>query len=211
MPLNLGTPGNGWMQSKFLRACNKEKSRQADPKTWRGDSLSKANISSLTDFKRQVTLVSERKHLRTAAREAVSNIATILLVEDNATDEKLTLRALSAGKVPANVEVAHDGQEALDYLFSEAGGEYSQAPDLILLDIKLPKVSGLEVLEAIRKNEKTESVPVVMLTSSDDIYDMATSYRLGANSYIRKTEDYDQFMEHIRLAGLYWIVINKSP
>lgn len=104
--------------------------------------------------------------------------------------------------------MARDGQEALDYLFREENSE--PPPDLILLDIKLPKISGLEVLASIRKDEKTESVPVVMLTSSDDMYDMATSYRLGANSYIRKTEDYEQFMEHIRLAGLYWIVINRS-
>lgn len=133
------------------------------------------------------------------------------MVEDNETDEKLTLRALTTGKVPAGVEVARDGQEALDYLFGEGNGEITRPPDLILLDIKLPKISGLDVLAAIRKDEKTESVPVVMLTSSDDIYDIATSYRLGANSYIRKTEDYEQFMEHVRLAGLYWIVINKSP
>lgn len=134
--------------------------------------------------------------------------ATILLVEDNATDEKLTLRALQNGQVPADVDVARDGKEALDYLF---GDREPKVPDLILLDIKLPKVNGLEVLEAVRKHEETESVPVVMLTSSDDMYDIAASYRLGANSYIRKTEDFDQFMEHVRLAGLYWIVVNRSP
>lgn len=136
--------------------------------------------------------------------------ATILLVEDNATDEKLTLRALRNGQVPAEVEVARDGKEALDFLFAE-DGRAVKVPDLILLDIKLPKVNGLEVLEQIRKNKDTESVPVVMLTSSDDMYDIATSYRLGANSYIRKTEDFDQFMEHVRLAGLYWIVVNRTP
>lgn len=135
--------------------------------------------------------------------------ASILLVEDNATDEKLTLRALRNGQVPAEVFVARDGKEAIDFLFGE--GAENSTPDLILLDIKLPKINGLEVLEQIRKNRKTESVPVVMLTSSDDIYDIATSYRLGANSYIRKTEDFDQFMEHVRLAGLYWIVVNRAP
>lgn len=136
--------------------------------------------------------------------------ATILLVEDNATDEKLTLRALRNGQVPAEVVVARDGKEAIDTLFGN-GATATLIPDLILLDIKLPKVNGLEVLEAIRKHKDTESVPVVMLTSSDDMYDIATSYRLGANSYIRKTEDFDQFMEHVRLAGLYWIVVNRTP
>jgi len=136
------------------------------------------------------------------------SIATILLIEDNETDEKLTLRALAAGNVPAKVEVVRDGKEAIDYLFN---GAKENVPSLILLDIKLPKVNGLEVLEAIRKNEATEAVPVVMLTSSDNIYDIAASYRLGANSYVRKTQDYDKFMEHIRLIGLYWIVINNSP
>ena len=135
--------------------------------------------------------------------------ATILLVEDNATDEKLTLRALRNGNVPAEVVVARDGKEAIDVLF---GADPKPArPDLILLDIKLPKLSGLEVLEEIRKHDDTEAIPVVMLTSSDDMYDIATSYRLGANSYIRKTEDFDQFMEHVRLAGLYWIVVNRAP
>ena len=137
--------------------------------------------------------------------------ATILLVEDNATDEKLTLRALRNGQVPAEVEVARDGKEALEFLFGALPENNGHVPDLILLDIKLPKINGLEVLEQIRKHKETESVPVVMLTSSDDMYDIATSYRLGANSYIRKTEDFDQFMEHVRLAGLYWIVVNKTP
>ena len=138
--------------------------------------------------------------------------ATILLVEDNATDEKLTLRALRNGQVPADVSVARDGKEAIDFLFGNPESKTAaNIPDLILLDIKLPKINGLGVLEAIRKSKDTESVPVVMLTSSDDMYDIATSYRLGANSYIRKTEDFDQFMEHVRLAGLYWIVVNRTP
>lgn len=137
--------------------------------------------------------------------------ATILLVEDNPTDEKLTLRALRNGQVPAEVVVARDGKEALDVLFGDDASQPSLVPDLILLDIKLPKVNGLEVLEAIRKSKDFESVPVVMLTSSDDMYDIATSYRLGANSYIRKTEDFDQFMEHVKLAGLYWVVVNRAP
>lgn len=137
--------------------------------------------------------------------------SSILLVEDNATDEKLTLRALSKGNVPAEVHVARDGSEALDFLFGELNGATRKIPDLILLDIKLPKVSGLTVLEEIRKHEETEAVPVVMLTSSDEMYDIAASYRLGANSYIRKTSDYDQFMENIRIMGLYWTVINRVP
>lgn len=136
---------------------------------------------------------------------------TILLVEDNPTDEKLTLRALRSGQVPAEVVVARDGKEALDVLYGDGESGSGLVPDLILLDIKLPKLNGLEVLEQIRKRKETESVPVVMLTSSDDMYDIATSYRLGANSYIRKTEDFDQFMDHVRLAGLYWVVVNRTP
>jgi len=120
------------------------------------------------------------------------------------------LRALSAGQVPAKVDVARDGEEALLYLFGVGDGAVVRVPDLILLDIKLPKISGLEVLRAIRTHEATKLVPVVMLTSSDDMYDVATSYRLGANSYVRKKEDYEQFMEHIRVTGLYWVVINRT-
>jgi CheY-like chemotaxis protein len=133
----------------------------------------------------------------------------ILLIEDNANDEMLTLRGISKGEVPAEVAVARDGEEAIRYLFKPDGSLANPVPNLILLDIKLPKLSGLEVLEQIRKNEHTKSVPVVMLTSSDDIYDIATSYRLGANSYIRKTVDVEQFLEHVKLAGLYWIVVNR--
>ena len=137
-------------------------------------------------------------------------MSTILLVEDNPTDEKLTVRALKQGNLPAEITVARDGKEALDYLFGTDHEPAAATPDLIFLDIKLPKVNGLEVLEKIRKNKRTESVPIVMLTSSDDMYDIGTSYRLGANSYIRKTEDFDQFMEHVRLAGIYWIIVNRS-
>jgi CheY-like chemotaxis protein len=130
---------------------------------------------------------------------------TILLVEDNATDEKITLRALAAKKIEASIEVARDGQEALDYLF----GETRHIPNLILLDIKLPRLSGIEVLEEIRKREETSRIPVVMLTSSTDAYDIAACYRLGATSYVRKSEDFETFMDHVGVIGTYWMVINQ--
>lgn len=134
----------------------------------------------------------------------------ILLVEDDQSDEMLALRGLAKGNVPAEVVVVRDGEEAVNYLYKEDGTLANHRPDLILLDIKLPKLNGLEVLERVRNNENTAAVPVVMLTSSDDIYDVAASYRLGANSYIRKTVDIDQFTEHVGLAGLYWIAINQN-
>ena len=130
----------------------------------------------------------------------------ILLVEDNAEDERLTLRALKQGEIPAAVQVAHDGQEAINLLHGE--GRLPRLPDLILLDIKLPKYNGLEVLQKIRQHKDTAQVPVVMLTSSDDWNDIDQSYKLGANSFIRKALELDQYLEEIRIAGLYWTVMN---
>jgi len=132
---------------------------------------------------------------------------TILLVEDNADDEKLTLRAMRHSDIPNIVVVARDGAEALDYIFGQSH-EYGRMPSLVLLDLKLPKVSGLEVLERLRADHRTRTLPVVVLTSSDEERDIYQSYMLGANSYIRKPVDFDQFMDSVRQLGQYWLTIN---
>lgn len=139
----------------------------------------------------------------------------ILLIEDNPDDEALTLRALKKNNIANEVFVARDGVEALNYLFGE--GEHkdrnlNDQPQVILLDLKLPKVDGLEVLKRIRDNDHTRYLPVVILTTSNEERDIIASYELGANSYIRKPVDFDQFMEAVRQLGLYWLVLNlKAP
>ena len=142
------------------------------------------------------------------------NNKVILLVEDNADDEALALRALKKNHILNDVIVAHDGAEALDYLFGTgayAGRDLSEPPQVVLLDLKLPKVSGLEVLKRIREEERTRFQPVVILTSSREEHDLASSYSLGANSYIRKPVDFDQFSDAVRQVGLYWLVLNEAP
>lgn len=137
---------------------------------------------------------------------------TLLLVEDNPDDEALTLRALKKHNLANQIDVARDGQEALDYLFGEGeyqGRDTSVLPQVILLDLKLPKVDGLQVLERLRKEPLTRHVPVVVLTSSDDEQDLIRSYDLGANSYVRKPVDFEQFLEAARQLGLYWLVLNE--
>ena len=136
----------------------------------------------------------------------------ILLVEDNPDDEALTRRALAKNNIQNEVLVAHDGAEALDYLFGT--GAYagrSIAPEVILLDLKLPKVDGLEVLRRIRADDRTRLLPVVILTSSREERDLISGYGLGANSYIRKPVDFQQFVEAVRQLGLYWLVLNEPP
>lgn len=138
----------------------------------------------------------------------------IFLVEDNATDEELMLRALKKSDVPTRVVVTRDGAEALDHLFGRGGHARRDAEDLprvILLDLNLPKIGGLEVLRAIRENEKTRLVPVVVLTSSSEERDISASYMLGANSYLTKPVDFAQFAECVRQLGRYWLTLNKSP
>lgn len=132
---------------------------------------------------------------------------TILLVEDNADDEQLTLRAMRQSDIPNIIRVARDGAEALDKLF---GAGQDRLPDLVLLDLKLPKVNGLEVLHKIRSDERTKTLPVVVLTSSDEERDIVESYELGANSYIRKPVDFDQFIDAVRQLGLYWLSMNRT-
>lgn len=135
------------------------------------------------------------------------NSRIILLVEDNPSDIDLTKRALLKGGITSRLIVAEDGQEALDYL----EGEGSVLPSLILLDLKLPKIDGLEVLRRIRARERTRRLPVVILTTSKEEQDVAQSYDLGANSYIRKPVDYVQFAEAVQQLRLYWLVVNEEP
>ena len=143
----------------------------------------------------------------------MNNDRIILLVEDNPRDEELTLRALKKSNVLNPVVVARDGVEALDYLF--ARGAYAQRspnemPQVVLLDLKLPKIDGLEVLKTLRDNELTKLLPIVVLTSSLEEQDLIRSYSLGANSYIRKPVDFAQFIEAVRQLGLYWLVLNET-
>jgi CheY-like chemotaxis protein len=138
----------------------------------------------------------------------------IMLVEDNADDEALTLRALRKNNIHNEVVVARDGVEALDYLLGTdayAGRESRIKPLVILLDLKLPKIDGLEVLRRLRADERTRFIPVVVLTSSKEEQDLIQSYSVGCNSYIRKPVDFIQFVEAVRQLGLYWLVLNEAP
>lgn len=139
---------------------------------------------------------------------------SILLAEDNPDDVQLTLRALKKSKIMNEVVVAQDGVEALDYLFGTgkyAGRDTKILPQVVLLDLKMPKMDGLEVLQRIRKNGQTKLLPVVVLTTSSEDRDRVESYELGANSYIRKPVDFNQFAEAINQLGLYWLVLNEAP
>lgn len=138
----------------------------------------------------------------------------ILLVEDNPDDEELTMRALRKNNIMNGVVVARDGAEALEYLFCT--GKYVDrdryaVPSVILLDLRLPKVDGLEVLRRLRADERTNILPVVILTSSKEERDLIEGYTLGANSYIRKPVDFDKFVEAVKQLGLYWLILNEPP
>ena len=137
----------------------------------------------------------------------------VLLVEDNADDELLTLRALRKNNICNEVAVVHDGMEALEYLFCE--GRYADRanvlPTVILLDLKLPKLDGIEVLRRIRNDERTRLVPIVILTSSKEDQDVVNSYSLGCNSYVRKPVNFDEFIEASRQLGMYWLLLNEPP
>jgi two-component system, response regulator len=139
-------------------------------------------------------------------------VAPILLVEDNADDEALTLRAFEKNKIRNLVIVARDGVEALDYLFgtgAHAGRDLAVMPQLILLDLKLPKIDGLQVLQRLRADARTHLLPVVILTSSKEQQDLIEGYSLGANSYVRKPVDFNEFIEAVRQLGLYWLILNE--
>lgn len=138
----------------------------------------------------------------------------ILLVEDNPDDEALTLRALKKNNIRNEVIVTRDGAEALDYLFGAgayAGRDTADLPTVVLLDLKLPKVDGLEVLRRIRDDARTKFLPVVILTSSKEEQDLQEGYRQGCNSYVRKPVNYDEFLEAARQLGLYWLLLNEAP
>ncbi len=138
----------------------------------------------------------------------------ILLAEDNPDDVKLTMRALKKANVMNDVVVAQDGAEALDYLFGTgkyAGRDVNQQPQVVLLDLKMPKVDGLEVLQRIRADERTRLLPVVVLTTSSEDRDKVESYKLGANSYVRKPVDFNQFTDAVKHLGLYWLLLNEVP
>lgn len=138
----------------------------------------------------------------------------ILLVEDNPDDVALTMRALKRANIANEIVVVRDGVEALDYLFctgAHANRDPEKAPAVILLDLKLPKVGGLEVLERVRTDQHTRMLPVVILTSSKEEQDIAQGYNLGANSYIRKPVDFNQFADAVRQLGVYWLLLNEPP
>ena len=138
----------------------------------------------------------------------------ILLVEDNPDDVDLTLRAFKKNNIANEVAIARDGVEALDYLYARgahAGRDPAGIPSIVLLDLKLPRMDGLEVLERIRADDRTKLLPVVILTSSKEEQDLIKGYSLGANSYIRKPVDFEQFMEAVLQLGLYWLVLNEAP
>jgi two-component system, response regulator len=142
------------------------------------------------------------------------NDQVILLVEDNPDDEALTLRALKKNNIENKVVVARDGVEAIDYLFGTgtyAGRDPCDLPQIVLLDLKLPKMNGFEVLTKLRGNPRTKLLPVIILTSSKEQKDLALGYGLGANSYVRKPVDFEQFVEAVKQLALYWLVLNERP
>jgi CheY-like chemotaxis protein len=144
----------------------------------------------------------------------VTQTNALLLVEDNPDDEELTLLAFENSRISNQVVVAHDGVEALDYLFGTgmyANRDLSVMPALILLDLQLPRINGLEVLERLRADDRTKLLPVVILTTSNEQQDLINSYNLGCNSYIRKPVDYDRFITVVQQLGMYWLLINEPP
>jgi CheY-like chemotaxis protein len=144
----------------------------------------------------------------------MTNQVEILLVEDNPDDVELTLHALRKENLANNIHVARDGEEALEFLFcngTHADRTFERPPKLILLDLKLPKVDGMEVLNRLKSDARTRSIPVVILTSSKEERDLVRGYNLGANSYIQKPVDFDQFRGTVKSVGLYWLVINQPP
>jgi CheY-like chemotaxis protein len=144
----------------------------------------------------------------------MSHEVEILLVEDSVEDAELTIRALRHNKLANNIQVAEDGVEALDFLFCRGSYKdrtFSHPPRLVLLDLKLPKIDGLEVLRAIRADPRTKAIPVVVLTSSKEQKDVITGYNLGVSAYVQKPVDFKQFSEAIRQIGMFWMLINQAP
>ena len=138
----------------------------------------------------------------------------ILLVEDNPVDVELTVHALRRHNLANRIQVARDGEEALDFLFCRGaygGRRFEDAPKLVLLDLKLPKVDGLEVLRQIKEDPRTKAIPIVILTASKEERDVVNGYHLGVNSYLQKPVDFDQFRDIVKQLGLYWLVVNEAP
>jgi CheY-like chemotaxis protein len=152
---------------------------------------------------------SDRMEYHTALMTV--NERMILLVEDDPDHEALTIRALKKANIANNIRVAHDGEEALQMLFGQGENSLPYVPQVILLDLKLPKIDGLEVLRRIRESEQHRMLPVVILTSSDEESDLMRSYKLGVNSYIRKPVNFTDFAEATRQLGMYWLVLNEGP
>ncbi len=144
----------------------------------------------------------------------IDSMVEILLVEDNPNNVELTLIALKENKLANNVQIAHDGEEALEFIFSTgkySGRDINLKPKVILLDLKLPKVDGIEVLRKIRSDERTKTIPVVVLTSSKEERDIVETYKLGVNSYIVKPVQFENFVKVVKELGLYWLVVNQPP
>jgi CheY-like chemotaxis protein len=141
----------------------------------------------------------------------IEDLPKVLLVEDNPDDEELTIRGLKRAQLRNPIDVAHDGQEALDYLLGTKDQAAKPVPAVIVLDLKLPRIGGLEVLQRIRGEERTRRLPVVILTSSSEDQDLASGYDLGANSYVRKPIQFGQFASAVAQLGVYWVMINESP
>jgi two-component system response regulator len=145
---------------------------------------------------------------------ADSKIVEILLVEDNSSDAELTLHALKKSKLANEIQLVRDGAEALDFLFCRGdfeGRRLDNGPHLVLLDLKLPKIDGLQVLEAVKADPRTKAIPVIVLTSSKEEIDLVKSYRLGVNSYIQKPVNFGEFQEVVQQLGLYWLLLNSKP
>jgi CheY-like chemotaxis protein len=143
-----------------------------------------------------------------------SDAVEILLVEDNASDAELTLHALRKSKVANLIQHVRDGEEALDFLFcrgSFSGRRFECAPRLVLLDLKLPKVDGLQVLQAVKSDARTKAIPVIVLTSSKEERDLVSSYQFGVNSYIQKPVNFSEFQDVVRQLGMYWLLVNNKP
>ena len=141
----------------------------------------------------------------------IDHLKKIMLVEDDPDHEVLTIRALRKSNIANDIVIAHDGEEALNLLFGEGSEALKSPPQVVLLDLKLPKVDGLEVLRRIRETERFRTLPIVILTSSDEETDIVRSYRLGVNSYIRKPVNFSEFAEATKQLGLYWLVLNECP